>query len=48
MNAAYVTHGRKYHLDPACPRMLNGEGGVTPPGCPECGGRVQLISEDTR
>ena len=26
MNAAYVTHGRKYHLDPACPRMLNGEG----------------------
>ncbi|MFM9616800.1 hypothetical protein ACKI14_02420 [Streptomyces turgidiscabies] len=26
MTAAYVTHGRKYHLDPACPRMLNGEG----------------------
>jgi hypothetical protein len=25
MTAAYVTHGRKYHLDPACPRMINGE-----------------------
>ncbi|PWG13929.1 hypothetical protein DF268_08670 [Streptomyces sp. V2] len=22
---AYVTHGRKYHVDPACPRMIHGE-----------------------
>lgn len=25
MTAAYVTHGRKYHTDPNCPRMINGE-----------------------
>lgn len=23
--SAYVTHGRKYHVDPACPRMIHGE-----------------------
>ncbi|GGU52265.1 hypothetical protein [Streptomyces lavendofoliae] len=21
----YITHGRKYHVDPACPRMIHGE-----------------------
>lgn len=25
MSTVYVTHGRKYHTDPACPRMINGE-----------------------
>jgi hypothetical protein len=25
MTTAYVTHGRKYHTDPACPRMIHGE-----------------------
>lgn len=25
MTTAYVTRGRKYHTDPKCPRMLNGE-----------------------
>ena len=25
MTTAYVTHGRKYHTNPACPLMINGE-----------------------
>jgi hypothetical protein len=25
MTTTFVTHGRKYHVDPACPRMLQGE-----------------------
>ncbi|MEU5476703.1 hypothetical protein [Streptomyces mirabilis] len=25
VSTAYVTHGRKYHTDPDCPRMLGGE-----------------------